>query len=94
MLCNLRHVLHRGNPIRWNSDFAAGICFASRLLALVPSAVRSGLRCMGELYAAGVFADFITVTVRACDVRAFIESTARTAATTVHLSAAVEIPTN
>jgi hypothetical protein len=44
---------------------------------------------MGRLYAAGIFADFITATISCCDARAFTESTARTAAT-VHLSATVE----
>jgi len=44
---------------------------------------------MGRLYAAGIFADFITVIVSFCDARAFTESTVRTAAT-VHLRATVE----
>jgi hypothetical protein len=45
---------------------------------------------LGRLYAAGIFADFGTIAARACGTRAFIGSTARTAATTAHLSAAVQ----
>jgi ketosteroid isomerase-like protein len=47
---------------------------------------------LDRLYAAGIFADFGTIAARACGTRAFIGATARTAATTAHLSAAVQIP--
>jgi hypothetical protein len=86
----LRNVLHRRDPLRWHCDLAAALCFASFVFPSVHPPIRSGLRCVGELHATGVFADFIIVILRSWDVRASIESTARTAATTIHLIAAVE----
>ena len=88
----LRNVLHRRDPLRWHCDLAAALCLASFVFPSVHPPIRPGLRCVGELHATGVFADFIVVILRSSDVRAFIESTVRTAATTVHLNAAVEIP--
>ena len=56
-LCgNMRDLLHRCDPVRRHSYSFANSSDAWRIFAVVPSAVRSRLRCMGQLYAAGIFA--------------------------------------
>ena len=56
-LCsNMRDLLHRCDPVRRHSHSFANSSYAWRVFAVVPSAVRSRLRCMGRLYAAGIFA--------------------------------------
>src|SRR5262245_49315267 len=90
----MRDLLHRCDSVCRHSHTFANSSYAWRIFAVIPSAIRSRLRCMGQLYAAGIFADLITVTVRFCDARAFSEPAARTAAMTIHLSPTVEIPAN
>src|SRR6516165_1729998 len=89
----MRDLLHRCDSVRRHGYTSAASGNAWRFLAVVSSAVRSQLRCLGRLYADGVSADFGIIAARACSTRAFIGFTARTAATP-HLSAAPEISTN
>src|SRR5262249_22485038 len=92
-LCgNMRDLLHRCDSVCRNRYTFANSSDAWRFLVAVPSAVRLRVRCWGRLHAAGISAVFDTLTAGSRG-GSFIESTARTAATTVHLSAVVEIPT-
>ena len=56
MHCNVFHLLYRRDSLCGHRDSAAGLCCVSFILAFVSAPVRSRLRCMGELYAAGIFA--------------------------------------
>ena len=56
---DMRDLLSCGASVHWDSYTPASICVLARLRTRVPSPVRSGLRCVGERYAAGVFADSI-----------------------------------
>jgi hypothetical protein len=56
---DMRDLLSGGASVHWDSYTPASICVLARLRTRVPSPVRCGLRCVGELYAAGVFADSI-----------------------------------
>ena len=69
---DLCHLLHRSDSLHWCSDFTTSVCFSSGVFTLVPLPVRCGLRCVGGLYAAGVFAD--PVRRAACAARATVAS--------------------
>jgi hypothetical protein len=75
---DVRHVLHRRDPICRNRDFAAGVCFASRLFAVISPPVRSRLRRVGYLHAARIF-DFVIGAARATATNIFVGAAAGTA---------------
>ena len=56
---NVRELLSGCASIHWDGYTPASICLLARVHTRVPSPVRSGLRCVGKLYAGGVCADSI-----------------------------------
>jgi hypothetical protein len=56
---DMRDLLSGGASIHWDGHTPASICLLARVHTRVPSPVRSGLRCVGKLYAGRVCADSI-----------------------------------
>ena len=52
----MRDLLHRCDSVRRRSYPFADSSYALGVLPVIPSAVRSQLRCMGRLHPAGIFA--------------------------------------
>src|SRR5262249_53863770 len=55
----LSYLLYRRASLRRHCDLVTIVCSVSVVFAAVSSAVRSGLRCLGGLYAAGSFVDLV-----------------------------------
>jgi hypothetical protein len=72
----LRNLLHRCDSLYRHRDFAAGLCLAAFVFAFVSAAIRPGLRCLGDLYATGTFADLVIGDTRAAATDIVIESAA------------------
>ena len=70
----MRDLLSGGASIHWDGHTPASICLLARVHTRVPSPVRSGLRCVGKLYAGRVCAD--SVGCVACAAFAWTESAA------------------
>ncbi len=73
---DLRNLLHRRNSLCRHRDFAAGLCLASFVFAFVSAAIRPGLRCVGKLHAARIFADLVVGDAHATTTDIVIESAA------------------
>ena len=70
----LRNVLHRRDPLHWHCDLAAAFCLASFVYPSVYPPIRPGLRCVGELHAARIFADLVIGDTHATTTDSVIES--------------------
>jgi hypothetical protein len=70
----MRDLLPGCASLRWDSYFAALIRMLARVRARVSSSVRPPLRCMGDSYAVGIFADFIRCAVDTAARTTFVSS--------------------
>ena len=59
-LCsNMRHVLHSCDSIRGHGDFAADFRLIAFVFTFVSAAIRSGVRCMGQLHTTRTRVDLV-----------------------------------
>src|SRR5438552_348644 len=67
-----RDLVHRRDSLYRHRDFAAGLCLASFVFAVVSAAIRPGLRCVGDLRATGILFNLVIGTALAATAAAFV----------------------
>ena len=60
---DMRDLLSGGASIRWDRDTVAAVRLPARIRACVSSPVWPGVRRVGEFYAAGISACFVTIAI-------------------------------